>query len=190
MNPAPTPADDEKNIGGVHIKYLYHCARQLWLYGKGYRPEHRSDLVSFGEIVDETSFTRRRDIDLGEAKVDWVTTGAFVHETKSSRTPNPDHAAQVRHYCLLLERRGITVQGGTVHYPSSAAPPPSTGTPRPVLRPKPTNTVPAASSPPHTHRPACPAATAAAAPISTTAGENDARSRPHLLADRALSHPT
>ncbi|MDT0475664.1 CRISPR-associated protein Cas4 [Streptomyces sp. DSM 41014] len=104
-------------IGGVHIKYLHHCPRQLWLYARGYRPEQRSDLVAFGEVVDETTFTRRRDLDLGEAKIDWITTGAVVHETKSSRAPSPDHAAQVRHYCLLLERRGVTVRGGTVHYP-------------------------------------------------------------------------
>lgn len=111
------PADDGAAVGGVHIKYLVHCPRQLWLYARGYRPEHRSDRVAFGEVVADTTFTRRRDIDLGEAKIDWVTTGAVVHETKSSRAPSPAHAAQVRHYCLLLERRGITVRGGTIHYP-------------------------------------------------------------------------
>ncbi|MDT3396307.1 CRISPR-associated protein Cas4 [Streptomyces sp. B1866] len=113
----PATADDDGALGGVHIKYLHHCPRQLWLYTRGYRPEQRSDLVAFGEVVNDTTFTRRHDIDLGEAKIDWVTTGAVVHETKSSRAPSPAHAAQVRHYCLLLERRGITVRGGTVHYP-------------------------------------------------------------------------
>ncbi|MGD9482793.1 CRISPR-associated protein Cas4 [Streptomyces sp. TRM70308] len=109
--------EDNAPLGGVHIKYLHHCPRQLWLYCRGYRPEQRSDLVAFGEVVDDTTFTRRRDVDLGEAKIDWVTAGAIVHETKSSRAPVPAHAAQVRHYCLLLERRGVTVRGGTVHYP-------------------------------------------------------------------------
>ncbi|MFC4329539.1 CRISPR-associated protein Cas4 [Streptomyces andamanensis] len=109
--------EESSPVGGVHIKYLHHCPRQLWLYARGYRPEQRSDLVAFGETVDETTFTRRRDVDLGEAKIDWVTAGAVVHETKSSRTPSPAHAAQVRHYCLLLERRGIGVRGGVVHYP-------------------------------------------------------------------------
>lgn len=109
--------DEGDAIGGVHIKYLHHCPRQLWLYARGYRPEHRSELVAFGESVDETAFTRRRDVDLGEAKIDWVTAGAVIHETKSSRTPSPAHTAQVLHYCLLLERRGVSVRGGTVHYP-------------------------------------------------------------------------
>ncbi|MFE6727765.1 CRISPR-associated protein Cas4 [Streptomyces californicus] len=114
MNP-PEPTADP--LGGVHIKYLRHCPRQLWLYMRGYRPEANSDLVAFGELVDATTFTRRRHVDLGEARIDWVTAGAVIHETKSSRTPSPAHDAQVRHYCLLLERRGINVRGGIVHYP-------------------------------------------------------------------------
>lgn len=118
MNVIPLdPAEDDQSLGGVHIKYLHHCPRQLWLYMRGYRPEARSELVAFGEVVDETTFTRRRDIDLGEARIDWVATGAVVHETKSSRAPSAAHEAQVRHYCLLLERRGINVRGGVVHYP-------------------------------------------------------------------------
>ncbi|MDY0812039.1 CRISPR-associated protein Cas4 [Kitasatospora purpeofusca] len=118
MKPVPTqPVDDDHGLGGVHIKYLRHCPRQLWLYMRGYRPEAGSDLVAFGEVVNDTTFTRRRDIDLGEARIDWVTTGAVVHETKSSRAPSPAHDAQVRHYCLLLERRGVNVRGGIVHYP-------------------------------------------------------------------------
>lgn len=46
------------DVGGVHVKYLYHCPRQLWLYVRGLRPEGRSPLVAFGEAVHETSFTR------------------------------------------------------------------------------------------------------------------------------------
>ena len=111
----PQAADDE--IGGVYIKYLSHCPRQLWLYSRGYRPEQGSDLVAFGEVVDDTSYARQREVDLGAAKIDWVTAGAVVHETKSSRAPSEQHAAQVRHYCLLLERRGVSVRGGVLHYP-------------------------------------------------------------------------
>jgi CRISPR-associated exonuclease Cas4 len=108
---------DDNGLGGVHIKYLLHCPRQLWLYSRGYRPEQRSTAVAYGEAVDETTYTRRRDVDLGEAKIDWVTSGAIVHETKSSRQPSAQHEAQVRHYCLLLTRRGVNVRGGVVHYP-------------------------------------------------------------------------
>jgi CRISPR-associated exonuclease Cas4 len=114
--PLDVAADDDE-IGGVYIKYLSHCPRQLWLYSRGYRPEQGSDLVAFGEVVDDTSYARQREVDLGAAKIDWVTTGAVVHETKSSRAPSEQHAAQVRHYCLLLERRGVNVRGGVLHYP-------------------------------------------------------------------------
>jgi CRISPR-associated exonuclease Cas4 len=112
---APPSGDEE--LGGIHIKYLLHCPRQLWLYARGYRPERTSDLVAFGEAVDESAYARYRELDLGAAKIDWVTTGAVIHETKSSRAPSPQHEAQVRHYCLLLERRGVTVRGGRLHYP-------------------------------------------------------------------------
>lgn len=111
------PLDDDSEIGGVHVKYLLHCPRQLWLYSRGYRPEAGSDTVAFGEAVDDTAFSRQREIDLGAAKIDWVTAGAIVHETKSSRAPSEQHEAQVRHYCLLLERRGVNVRGGRLHYP-------------------------------------------------------------------------
>jgi CRISPR-associated exonuclease Cas4 len=115
VNGSPDAVEDE--IGGVHVKYLLHCRRQLWLYACGYRPEASNDLVAFGEMVDDTAYARRREVDLGAAKIDWVTTGAVVHETKSSRAPSEQHAAQVRHYCLLLERRGVNVRGGVLHYP-------------------------------------------------------------------------
>ena len=117
MNGSPSLDLTEDELGGVHIKYLLHCSRQLWLYSRGYRPEQGSDLVAFGEAVDDTAYSRQREVDLGAAKIDWVTTGAVVHETKSSRAPSDQHAAQVRHYCLLLERRGVSVRGGVLHYP-------------------------------------------------------------------------
>jgi CRISPR-associated exonuclease Cas4 len=110
-------AASDDGLGGVHIKYLLHCPRQLWLYARGYRPERASDLVAFGEAVDDSAYARHHEVDLGQARIDWVTTGAIVHETKSSRAPSVQHEAQVRHYCLLLERRGVNVRGGILHYP-------------------------------------------------------------------------
>jgi CRISPR-associated exonuclease Cas4 len=107
----------ERDVGGVHVKYLYHCPRQLWLYLHGYRPEAASDLVSLGEAIDSTSFSRRRALDLGEARIDWVEGRAEVHEAKSSRAPSDAHLAQVRLYCDALERRGVVVRGAVVHYP-------------------------------------------------------------------------
>lgn len=115
--PGADEAFPPEDVGGVHIKYLYHCPRQLWLYARGYRPEQQSDVVSFGEAVDETSYTRRRSVALDAIRIDWVNGRLWVHEVKSSRRPSEAHRAQVRLYCLVLSERGTAVKGGTVHYP-------------------------------------------------------------------------
>jgi CRISPR-associated exonuclease Cas4 len=107
----------EGDIGGVHIKYLHHCERQLWLYVRGYRPEAGSELVAFGEVVDETTFGRKRGVVLEALRIDWVDGRLWVHEVKSARRPDDSHTAQVRLYCLALSERGVAVHGATIHYP-------------------------------------------------------------------------
>ena len=109
-------ADD---VGGVHVKYLYHCRRQLWLYLRGVRPEHMSGLVQFGEVVHETSYTRSNPIDLGAAKLDFVDGQHWVHEVKSSTKPTPADEAQGRHYCFRLEEIGVEAKGAILHYPKT-----------------------------------------------------------------------
>jgi CRISPR-associated exonuclease Cas4 len=105
-------------VGGVHVKYLHHCAWQLWLYVHGYRPESGSDLVALGEQMDTESFRRaRRDIDLGHARIDWLSGTAVVHETKSSRKPAAAHVAQARLYLALLRERGVPAVRAVIHYP-------------------------------------------------------------------------
>lgn len=104
------------DIGGVHIKYLYHCRRQLWLYARGFRPEHLNESVAAGSAMHETSFTRFSPIDLGAARVDHLDGQAWVHEAKNSRAPSEADHAQVRHYCHQLHRVGVEVEGGIVHY--------------------------------------------------------------------------
>lgn len=109
---------DREDVGGVHIKYLYHCPRQLWLYARGIRPEHLSSTVRFGEAVHETSYRRGSPIDLGAAQLDFVDGRHWVHEVKSSGRPRPADQAQGRHYCLRLHALGIDVQGTVLHYPA------------------------------------------------------------------------
>lgn len=109
-------ADD---IGGVHIKYLYHCRRQLWLYGRGYRPERYDELVQFGEAVNDTSYSRRSPVDLGAARLDFIDGQHFVHEVKSSGRMTDADEAQLRHYCLRLREIGVDAQGGVLHYPKT-----------------------------------------------------------------------
>ncbi|WP_328913236.1 MULTISPECIES: CRISPR-associated protein Cas4 [unclassified Streptomyces] len=108
-----------EDVGGVHIKYLYHCRRQLWLYLRGIRPEHLNTAVQLGEAVHDTSYTRNTPVDLGAAKLDFVDGGHWVHEVKSSGRPSPADEAQGRHYCQRLHRVGIDAQGAVLHYPKT-----------------------------------------------------------------------
>jgi CRISPR-associated exonuclease Cas4 len=107
------------DVGGVHIKYLYHCRRQLWLYVRGIRPEHLSTAVQVGEAVHDTAYARHSPVDLGAAKLDFVDGQHWVHEVKSSSRPTDADRAQAYHYCHQLHRIGIDVQGATLHYPAT-----------------------------------------------------------------------
>lgn len=110
---------DHEDVGGVHIKYLYHCPRQLWLYLRGIRPEHLNAAVAVGEAVHETSYRRDTPVDLGAAKIDFVDGKQWVHEVKSSTRPTDADRAQGRHYCHRLRRVGVEAEGAVLHYPAT-----------------------------------------------------------------------
>jgi CRISPR-associated exonuclease Cas4 len=95
------------DVGGVHIKYLHHCHRQLWLYLRGIRPEHLSAAVQIGEAVHDTTYSRHSPVDLGAARLDFVDGRQWVHEVKSSSRPTDADRAQAYHYCHQLARVGI-----------------------------------------------------------------------------------
>lgn len=107
------------DVGGVHIKYLHHCRRQLWLYARGFRPESGSDRVKLGEEVHDTTFPRHHSIDLGSFRQDHVDTDGWIHETKSSRRPMPADQAQATHYAHRLHQLGVPVEGTVLHYPAT-----------------------------------------------------------------------
>lgn len=106
-----------EDVGGVHVKYLYHCPRQLWLFARGLRPERLSSLVQLGEAVHETSYARQSPVDLGAARIDFIDGQAWVHEVKSSSRPTEADQAQAIHYCHRLNELGVPVRGGILHYP-------------------------------------------------------------------------
>lgn len=107
------------DVGGVHIKYLYHCPRQLWLYARGVRPEHLNASVQLGEAVHETSYPRSAPVDLGAARIDHVDGQAWVHEVKSSTRPTAADEAQAIHYCHRLRQIGVEARGAVLHYPKT-----------------------------------------------------------------------
>ncbi|GGI95161.1 CRISPR-associated protein Cas4 [Saccharopolyspora subtropica] len=105
-----------EDIGGVHIKYLYHCPRQLWLYARGFRPEHLNESVQLGTALHETTYSRYSPVDLGAARLDHYDGQAWVHEIKHSARPTAADRAQARHYCHQLTRIGVPVEGAILHY--------------------------------------------------------------------------
>ncbi|WP_054812161.1 CRISPR-associated protein Cas4 [Nocardia arizonensis] len=105
------------DIGGVHIKYLNHCPRQLWLYARGLRPESLSERVQLGEAVHDTSYRREHAVDLGAAKLDHFDGQRWVHEVKSSAHPTAADRAQAMHYCFRLHHLGVDVEGAILKYP-------------------------------------------------------------------------
>lgn len=107
------------DVGGVHIKYLHHCHRQLWLYARGVRPEQFNQRVQYGEAVHETRYDRYREVDLGAARLDHLDGDGWVHEIKSSRKPSPADEAQAVHYCYRLDLLGVGVGGAILHYPAT-----------------------------------------------------------------------
>jgi len=109
-------ADD---VGGVHVKYLYHCPRQLWLFARGLRPERLSSLVELGEAVHDTTYTRQSPVDLGAARIDFIDGQTWVHEVKSSSRSTEADRAQAIHYCHRLAELGVPVRGAILHYPST-----------------------------------------------------------------------
>ncbi|UQA90753.1 CRISPR-associated protein Cas4 [Streptomyces halobius] len=108
-----------QDVGGVHIKYLYHCRRQLWLYLRGIRPESLNASVQLGEAVHDTSYNRNSPVDLGAARLDFLDGRHWVHEVKSSARPTEADEAQGRHYCHRLRNLGIDVKGAVLHYPKT-----------------------------------------------------------------------
>jgi CRISPR-associated exonuclease Cas4 len=107
------------DVGGVHVKYLHHCPRQLWLYTRGIRPEHLSERVQLGEAVHETSYQRSKQVDLGAARLDHLDGATWVHEIKSSSTATAADQAQAIHYCLRLREIGVEARGAVLHYPKT-----------------------------------------------------------------------
>lgn len=107
------------DVGGVHVKYLHHCHRQLWLYARGIRPEHLSARVQLGEAVHDTTYTRTAPVDLGAARLDYLDGDLWVHEVKSSSRPTAADEAQALHYCLRLREVGVEAKGAVLHYPAT-----------------------------------------------------------------------
>jgi CRISPR-associated exonuclease Cas4 len=80
--------------------------------------EETSDLVLLGRLLHERGYARKRkEIQIGRIKIDFVSSGCEIHEVKRSRKAEDAHLFQLLYYLYYL-RRYAGVQGrGFLHYP-------------------------------------------------------------------------
>lgn len=109
-------------LTATQLNYFHICRRKLWLFSRGIRMEHLSDLVKEGKTIEEHSYKKRgkrfTQIDLGNVKIDYFNTETrVIHEVKKSSKMEEAHIAQVQFYILMLEKAGIEVSGGLLEYP-------------------------------------------------------------------------
>ena len=110
-------------ITGTLVNYAVLCRRKAWLAVHGLWMEHESDLVAFGRLLDETSYTEElRYVNVEVAgpggirlagRIDWAEVReGVVHETKHSPKALEAHRWQLRFYLWLLKLRGVKRSDG------------------------------------------------------------------------------
>ena len=104
---------------GVQINYYFVCHRELWLFSHGIQMEHTSDRVRLGKLVHESSYKReRKEIDIdGRIRLDFVETGAVLHEVKLSDKAEDAHEMQLLYYLYYLKLKGVEGLRGQIDYP-------------------------------------------------------------------------
>jgi len=67
--------------------------------------EETSDLVLLGKLLHERGYARRRkEVQVGRVKIDFVASGCEIHEVKRSRKAEDAHLFQLLYYLYFLER--------------------------------------------------------------------------------------
>ena len=80
--------------------------------------EETSDLVLLGKLLHERGYARRRkEVQVGRVKLDFVASGCEIHEVKRSRKAEDAHLYQLLYYLYYLERYANVKGHGVLHYP-------------------------------------------------------------------------
>jgi CRISPR-associated exonuclease Cas4 len=80
--------------------------------------EGTSDLVLLGKLLHERGYARRRkEVQVGRVKIDFVTSGCEIHEVKRSRKAEDAHLFQLLYYLYFLKRYAGVNGCGVLHYP-------------------------------------------------------------------------
>jgi len=80
--------------------------------------EETSDLVLLGRLLHERGYARRRkEVQVGRVKIDFVASGCQIHEVKRSRKAEDAHLFQLLYYLHFLKRYANVEGHGVLHYP-------------------------------------------------------------------------
>lgn len=108
----------ELNYSGTQVNYYFICKRKLWLFSHGLEMEETSDLVLLGKLLHERGYARRRkEVQVGRIKIDFVGSGCEIHEVKRSRKAEDAHLYQLLYYLYYLKRHAGVEGRGVLHYP-------------------------------------------------------------------------
>jgi len=106
------------NYTGTQVNYYFICKRKLWLFSHGLEMEETSDLVLLGKLLHERGYARRRkEVQVGRIKIDFVGSGCEIHEVKRSRKAQDAHLFQLLYYLYYLKRYARVDGKGFLHYP-------------------------------------------------------------------------
>jgi CRISPR-associated exonuclease Cas4 len=80
--------------------------------------EETSDLVLLGKLLHDRGYVRRRkEVQIGRIKIDFVGAGYEIHEVKRSRKAEDAHLYQLLYYLYYLKRYAGVEGKGVLHYP-------------------------------------------------------------------------
>lgn len=118
------------NINATLINLYNVCKRECWLHANGINMEHTSDLVTDGNIIQETSYAQRamksKEVMLTSVfnkiniagKVDYYDAkDKIIHETKRGNKVENAHQMQVKFYIWLFELNNVFDVMGIIEYP-------------------------------------------------------------------------
>jgi len=106
------------NYTGTQVNYYFICKRKLWLFSHGLEMEETSDLVLLGKLLHERGYARKRkEVQVGRIKIDFVGSGCEIHEVKRSRKAEEAHLYQLLYYLYYLKRHAGVEGRGVLHYP-------------------------------------------------------------------------
>ena len=110
--------EEALNFTGTQVNYYFICKRKLWLFSHGLEMEEDSDLVLLGKLLHERGYARRRkEVQIGRVKLDFVGSSCEIHEVKRSRRAEDAHLYQLLYYLYYLKRHAGVEGRGLLHYP-------------------------------------------------------------------------